>query len=92
MDINTSNASTPGQAPVTLQVQGMTCSGCEQRIANLLRRMEGVRDASADHTTGRVEAKVRPGVDPQAMVAKVEAAGYTVASVRPRTEMGGNRE
>ena len=86
MDINSGSLGTAGPALVSLQVQGMTCRGCEQRIDTLLRRVEGVREACADHTTGRVEAKVRPGVDPQALAAKVEAAGYTVTSVQTSAE------
>lgn len=77
---------------IVLQVEGMTCTGCEQRIGNALRRLEGVRGAAADHTTGRVEARVRPGTDPQSLAERITAAGYTVTGTQTGTDMGGETE
>lgn len=62
-----------------LQVEGMSCTGCEQRVRNVLRRVQGVRDASADHTTGRVSVRVHPGqVEAGVLAARITGAGYTV--------------
>ncbi|RBM17394.1 heavy metal transporter [Prauserella sp. PE36] len=63
-----------------LQVEGMSCSGCEQRLGTVLRRVEGVRGVVADHTCGRVEVRVDPAVtDRTVLVERIEAAGYRVA-------------
>lgn len=67
------------QDTLILQVEGMSCTGCEQRIRNVLRRVQGVRDASADHTTGRVEVRVDPGqVELGVLAARITEAGYSV--------------
>ena len=42
---------------MTMQVEGMTCSGCEQRVGKVLRRLDGVREATADHRTGQVRVR-----------------------------------
>jgi len=55
----------------------MTCTGCEQRVANVLRRVQGVREVSADHPTGRVEVRVGP-TWPTGKCERIEAAGYQV--------------
>ncbi|MFF5990616.1 MULTISPECIES: heavy-metal-associated domain-containing protein [Prauserella] len=63
-----------------LQVEGMSCSGCEQRIGAVLRRVDGVSGVVADHTCGRVEVRVDPAVtDRTVLVERIEAAGYHVA-------------
>jgi copper chaperone CopZ len=65
---------------VTLQVEGMTCTGCEQRVGKVLRRLEGVREASADHRTGQVRVRFDPAVtDRAALAAQIDVAGYQVA-------------
>ncbi len=88
MDNNTATASTAGPALVTMQVEGMSCTGCEHRIGNSLRRVEGVREARADHTTGLVLVRVRvgPGVEPETLAAKITAAGYTVTETVTRAD------
>ncbi|EWT05019.1 mercuric reductase [Intrasporangium chromatireducens Q5-1] len=62
-----------------LQVQGMSCIGCEQRIGTALRRLDGVVEASADHLTGEVRVRFDPtGTDRGALVERIVLAGYTV--------------
>jgi copper chaperone len=64
---------------VVLQVKGMSCGGCEQRIGVVLRRVEGVRGVVADHVCGRVEVRIGPeAVDPAVLVERIEAAGFQV--------------
>lgn len=63
-----------------LQVEGMSCTGCEKRIGTVLRRVEGVSGVAADHTCGRVEVRVDPVVtDWTMLVERIEAAGYRFA-------------
>ncbi len=64
---------------LVLQVKGMSCTGCEQRIGTVLRRVEGVREVTADHTTGRVEVRVGPELAGRGVLAeRIDAAGYEV--------------
>ena len=64
---------------VTLQVEGMTCIGCEQRVGKVLRRMAGVREATADHRTGQVRVRFDPAMtDRAALEARINTAGYQV--------------
>jgi copper chaperone len=64
---------------VTLRIDGMTCTGCEQRIGTALRRVDGVRDVTADHTSGRVQVRFDPQTTgPDALVGRITLAGYTL--------------
>jgi copper chaperone CopZ len=64
---------------VVLRVSGMACSGCEQRINTVLRRVEGVREVTADHSTGVVRVRVGPELADRAVLAeRLAAAGYPV--------------
>lgn len=77
---------------LTLQVEGMSCTGCEQRIGNALRRVEGVREASADHATGQVRVRVGPGVEPEALAERITAAGYTVTGTQAGADTGAGED
>ncbi len=78
-----------GQETVLLQVEGMTCTGCEQRVANALRRLEGVREAAADHVTGRVQVALSgEGVEPAVLVERITRVGYEVTATKTGTAAG----
>lgn len=62
-----------------LQVQGMSCAGCEQRIGTALRRLDGVVEATADHLTGEVRVRFdSSSTDRGAVLDRIVLAGYTV--------------
>lgn len=64
---------------VELQVKGMSCAGCEQRISTVLQRVAGVRSVEADHVCGRVRVRVGPGLaDRNVLAERIEAMGYDV--------------
>lgn len=64
---------------LSLQVGGMTCTGCEGRVANVLGRLEGVRNTSADHQAGEVRVLFDPEqVSADAIGAAIAGAGYQV--------------
>ena len=67
-------------ANVTLKVEGMTCTGCEQRLGTALLRLEGVSEAKADHHTGELNIRYDPETtDREALEERVVTAGYEVA-------------
>lgn len=64
-----------------VEVQGMTCLGCENRITGALAGVVGVVSASADHKEGRVLVSVEPSVASEAeMRNAIEVLGYRVVS------------
>jgi copper chaperone len=60
-------------------VVGMTCSHCEQAVAGEIRKIAGVTAATADAATGTVTIEATTSLDPAAIAAAVDDAGYEVA-------------
>jgi copper chaperone CopZ len=58
----------------TIDVEGMSCDGCEESVEDALMDVPGVTEASADREHG--VAKVEGDADAQALVDAVEDAGY----------------
>jgi copper chaperone CopZ len=58
----------------TITVAGMSCGHCEQTVADALRSVNGVVDATVDRERDR--ASVEGDVDVAALVRAVEDAGY----------------
>ena len=56
-----------------LNVNGMVCGGCENRVKNALKTIEGVEDVTADHTTGKVTV-----ISEQSIKEKIEDIGFDV--------------
>ena len=62
---------------IEIPVEGMRCEGCERTVQAALTRIEGVRDAKADHQAGRVRVSFDPErVDEPRLRAQIEQAGY----------------
>ncbi|MGD9918349.1 MAG: heavy metal translocating P-type ATPase [Paenirhodobacter sp.] len=73
---------------VTLDIEGMTCASCVLRVEKALKAAPGVESAAVNLATERAEI-AGAGLDRDALVKAVEAAGY---DVRPQTvalEVGG---
>ena len=65
---------------IKLQVKGMSCSGCEQRIQKVLGRVEGVFRTVADHRAAEVRVMFDPNrTSEQAVRSCIEQAGYEVS-------------
>lgn len=64
---------------LVLEVSGMSCGGCEERISTALSRLEGVRRISADHRSGQVRVAYDPvAVTAQTVRERIADMGYAV--------------
>jgi len=79
-----------GPRTLALDIEGMTCASCVNRIERYLRKVDGVVEANVNLATERASVVARPDVTSDQLIAAVEAAGYeakllvagaTVASV-----------
>ena len=65
---------------VDLDVSGMSCGACEQRIEKALTRIDGVVQSAADHRAARVRVMFDPARTSEGAVRScIERAGYSVA-------------
>ncbi len=88
---------TPETAPdssdnvIELDVGGMTCASCAARVEKKLNRLDGVT-ATVNYATERARVTFPRSVRPEALIATVEATGYTASLPDPRSgddEAGG---
>lgn len=63
---------------ITITVEGMSCGHCEETVEDALRKVEGVRAASADREADRV--RIEGDVEVATLVRAVEDAGYTASA------------
>ncbi len=63
--------------PQQMEVQGMSCEGCEQTVEEALQTVTGVTTVRVDHESDA--AVVEGSADLRDLVAAVEDAGYDVA-------------
>ena len=57
-------------------VNGMMCSNCEKHVKKALEGIDGIVEATSDHTTGKVLVKHDAPLNEEAMKAAVTDAGY----------------
>ena len=61
---------------LTLKVEGMVCNGCENRVMNALKTLEGVSEVEGSFQTGIVT--VKGNVEQEVLEEKIETIGFTV--------------
>lgn len=61
-----------------IKVEGMVCGGCENRVQNALKTIEGIEDVNADHNTGIVTVTSKDEIDENVMKEKIEDIGFEV--------------
>ena len=61
-----------------IKVEGMVCNGCENRVQNALKNIDGVENVVADHTTGIVTVTSKNEVAESVMKEKIEDIGFEV--------------
>lgn len=62
----------------TLNVRGMMCEGCENRVKNALKNIQGVETVDADFKTGKVVITANEEVNPEQFKEIIEDIGYEV--------------
>ncbi|WP_433256849.1 heavy metal translocating P-type ATPase [Streptosporangium sp. CA-135522] len=75
------------QGAVELSIGGMTCASCANRIERKLNKLDGVT-ATVNYATEKAKVTFGEGVDPQALIAEVEKAGYTAELPAPPSAEG----
>jgi mercuric reductase len=69
-----------------LEIEGMTCAGCGEHVAEALQSVEGVEDVRLDDwTEGRGFVTATNDVDPDDLTAAVAGAGYSASAERRRS-------
>ena len=66
-------------ASASYAVVGMTCEHCERSVQEEVAELEGVLEAHADHRTGQLTVISAAPLDPTAVAAAVDEAGYSMA-------------
>ncbi|HVM08515.1 MAG TPA: cation transporter [Acidimicrobiales bacterium] len=64
----------------TIQVKGMTCGHCVNAVTEEVKKIGGVTDVDIDLESGNVTIASEAPVDPAALNAAVDEAGYEVVS------------
>ena len=65
-----------------LEIGGMTCASCANRIEKKLNKLDGV-EATVNYATEKARVSVPAGYDAQLLIAEVEKTGYTAALPAP---------
>lgn len=71
-----------------ISVEGMTCEICEHHVENALKKIKGVVEAKADHTTGKVKMTCSAAPDEETVKKAISEADYIYKGmVFPKEEM-----
>ena len=61
-----------------ITVEGMHCEGCEKRIQNVVKTIDGVEEVIADHNTGKVSIKSTKEISLNEVKNKIEDLDFKV--------------
>ncbi len=61
-----------------INVKGMVCGGCENRVKNALKTIDGIEEVTANHETGLVKVTTSKDITVEEMKAKIEDIGFEV--------------
>ena len=59
-----------------IKVEGMVCSGCENRVQNALKNIKGVEKVIANHINGTVTVTSSDEVEEKSLKEKIEDIGF----------------
>lgn len=63
---------------IILKVDGMMCEGCQSRIQNILKEIDGVTDVIADYKSKKVTIKANENVSISIIENSIEDLGYSI--------------
>ena len=68
---------------IEIRISGMSCTGCENRVENVLKNIENVESVNANYNTGIVEIETNDIKDLNIDVIKdiLEDLGYDILEV-----------
>ncbi|WP_448222520.1 heavy metal translocating P-type ATPase [Gordonia iterans] len=84
--MSTSAPTEGASAPTTgveLEIGGMTCASCANRIERKLNKLDGV-SATVNYATEKARVTVPEGYDPELLVGEVRKAGYSATLPAPK--------
>ena len=61
-----------------IKVKGMMCAGCENRVQNALKTIDGVEKVVANHEAGIVAVSLEDVIEEETIKEKIEDIGYEV--------------
>ncbi|GAA2092016.1 heavy metal translocating P-type ATPase [Brevibacterium salitolerans] len=85
--MSTAEHTTADGTGIELQIGGMTCASCANRIERKLNKLDGV-SASVNYATEKASVTVPADYDPQLLIAEVEKTGYTAELPVPKNSAG----
>ena len=63
---------------LVIKVKGMMCNGCENRVQNVVKQIEGVEEVLANYQNGTVTIKSNEDIDKKIITETIEDIGYEV--------------
>lgn len=63
---------------INLKVNGMECGGCENRVENALKNIEGIESVSANHENGIVKITLNKEIEQNLIEETIENLGYEI--------------
>lgn len=63
---------------IVLKVDGMVCTGCENRVQNAVKNMKGIKKVVANHKNGTVTIMIKEEINESEIKEKIEDIGFKV--------------
>jgi len=63
---------------IILNVEGIACSGCENRIQNAISKMEGIEKVVASHENKNVIITAKEDISEEAIKEKINDLGFSI--------------
>ena len=61
-----------------INVKGMVCGGCENRVKNALFAIDGIEKVEANHETGIIKVLSNENIEKEVMENTIEDIGFEV--------------
>lgn len=61
-----------------IKVEGMVCNGCENRVQNVVKQIEGVEKVFANHKNGTVTIILNKEIKQEIIKERIEDIGFKV--------------